>query len=99
MQPSYYFNKLFYISLNRLLLGRSTLFGWTLEAYSLISWQKFKYESPPQVEPQWIADQATLKEVKKVKDDEIGAAVDAESQKDMTDKQISDLEKAIKSKG
>ena len=56
--------------------------------------------SPPKVEPQWTADKATLKEVKKDKDDEIGAAgVEAESEKDMTDKQISDLEKAIKAKG
>ena len=51
------------------------------------------------VEPQWTADKATLKEVKKDKDDEIGAAAEAESEKDMTDKQISDLEKAIKAKG
>ena len=55
--------------------------------------------SPPKVEPQWTADKATLKEVKKDKDDEIGATVEAESEKDMTDKQISDLEKAIKAKG
>ena len=55
--------------------------------------------SPTKVEPQWIADKATLKEVKKDKDDEIGVTVEAESQQDMTDKQILDLEKAIKSKG
>ena len=32
-------------------------------------------------------------------DDEIGAAIEGESRKDMSDKQIADLEKAIKAKG